>query len=209
VTVLDILFPPVCLGCERLVHPGDDLPLCSACRPDHQPLPPTPPDRNAALCSYEGPVRRALVRLKFHRDIAWAGPLGAALARAAHLHAEFDHIVPVPLHRTRLWRRGFNQTELLLRAAARVVGPDLRRRLRPRLLVRHRRTRPQTSLPAAERRTNVAGAFSLRRPIALEGARILLVDDIVTTGSTLRAAAAPLERAGARVVVLALMRADP
>ena len=165
-------------------------------------------DRDAALCGYDGPMGKALVRLKFYGDIAWAGPLGAALAEAPHLRAEFDHVVPVPLHRMRLWRRGFNQTELLLSAAARMVGPGLKGRLRPRMLVRRRRTRPQTSLTAAARRSNVAGAFALRRPAALEGARVLLVDDIVTTGATLRAAAAPLERAGARVVVLALMKAD-
>jgi ComF family protein len=211
--VLDLLFPSVCLGCKCLVREEHDVPLCSRCRPEHQALAPTPPDRDGALLIYDGPARRALHRLKYHRDIAWAGPLGAALARAPHLQpdAGFDLVVPVPLHRSRLWVRGFNQSWLLLRAAGRVHGRRLLRRLDADVLDRHRRTTPQADLPASARWANVDGAFRLRPSARTRvlGRRILLVDDVATTGATLRAAAIPLREAGATVVALALMRALP
>jgi ComF family protein len=114
----------------------------------------------------------------------------------------FDVVAPVPLHWRRRWQRGFNQSELLARAVARRYGLPVLDVLR-----RKRATPTQAGLSNARRRSNVAGAFTVRG--AVSGRRILLVDDVMTTGATAAACAAALKRAGARhVAVLALARVD-
>ena len=129
-------------------------------------------------------------------------PLGELLAAALPRDERFDGVVPVPLHWRRRWQRGFNQSELLARAIARSRGVPLMAALR-----RVRHTATQTGLSNTSRRRNVAGAFQVRLPVA--GKRILLIDDVMTTGSTVAACAAALRRAGAlRIVVLTVARAD-
>ena len=126
------------------------------------------------------------------------------MASAIPRDQSFDLIVPVPLHWRRRLSRGFNQSELLARAVARRYG------LRPdNALRRKRSTSVQAGLSHAGRRLNVAGAFVARRTADLEGRRVLLVDDVMTTGATLGSCAAALKRAGARyVAVLTLARVD-
>jgi ComF family protein len=112
--------------------------------------------------------------------------------------------VPVPLHWQRRWARGFNQSELLARGIARRCGVLMVRALR-----RTRCTATQTGLSHTGRRQNVTGAFQVRRPRAVAGKRVLLIDDVMTTGSTAAACAAALRRAGAsRIMVLTAARAD-
>ena len=164
---------------------------------------PTGP-RAVGCFSHEGSLRRALSALKYERDLARVGPLADLLAPALNARP-FDLAVAVPLHRRRRRARGFNQSEQLLRAALR------RARLPPPvpLLRRTRATAPQVGLSGAARRHNVEGAFDLqpgRRPV-LHGASVLLFDDVMTTGATLEAAAAPLRAAGARPTYLALLQA--
>jgi ComF family protein len=126
--------------------------------------------------------------------------MGSALPR----DERFDAIVPMPLHWLRRWRRGFNQAELLSRALSRQTG------LPVRCLVRRKRfTAAQAGLTNAGRRANVTGAFRVPRPESVKGLRLLLIDDVFTTGATAGACARALKRAGAsRVAVLALARAD-
>ena len=140
----------------------------------------------------DGAVRQAVLALKYRRQPRTAAPLGALLAEALRdLGWQTDLILPVPLHRERVRRRGYNQAELLARRCARACGFPLR----TDLLTRQRDTRPQVGLSAADRRSNVADAFPLASPRAaalLDGKRILLIGDIATTGSTLAAAAVAL-----------------
>lgn len=149
-------------------------------------------------------MRRALSALKYERDLARAGPLGRVLG--PRLAAEtFDLAVAVPLHRSRQRLRGFNQSELMLREGLRTAG----RRPPARVLKRSRATAPQVGLPAKLRQRNVEGAFVLvpTKSCPLRGCRVLLFDDVVTTGATLQAAAEPLRAQGAHVSFLALLQA--
>lgn len=198
--MLSWILPPACLGCRRLLRDEATDGLCSRCVAEVVPCPPA----SVGVFTHEGPMRRALSALKYERDLARTGPIGRVLA--PHLSAaSFDLAVAVPLHRRRRRFRGFNQSELILREALRAAG-------RPSplpLLKRARDTPPQVGLPARLRRENVEGAFVVR-PVErspLRGRRVLLFDDVVTTGATLQAAARPLQAAGAQVSFLALLQA--
>lgn len=150
------------------------------------------------------PLRRALQRYKYGRDVTLARPLGALLAAVSAVHADTDLIVPVPLHLSRLRWRGFNQAQLLARPVSRLTGILVD----PHALDRVRATRAQVELRGRERLANVRGAFRVvdRRRVA--DRRILLVDDVYTTGATVNECAQVLQRAGARSVdVLVLARA--
>jgi len=146
----------------------------------------------------------AIHRVKFDGETALARSLGRWLARSLPGEAaEADLVAPVPLHPRRVRERGFNQSEILSAAvAAAVVLPH-----RPRLLVKTTPTRAQTGLGRKDRRRNLKGTFSMGSGAAVSGKRILLVDDIYTTGCTVEECARVLRRAGARRVrVLTLAR---
>jgi ComF family protein len=133
-----------------------------------------------------------------------AGPLGDYLARALPLDEAFDAVVPVPLHWFRRFQRGFNQAQLLARHIGKKRNLPVLRAVR-----RVRATRTQTGLTNTKRRQNVAGAFRARRGRRVEGLRLLLVDDVMTTGATASACASALKRAGAKsVTLLTVARVD-
>lgn len=158
--------------------------------------------------SYEGALRALIQRFKYDGYRPLAKPLGRFLEQAVERLSEqsLDLVVPVPLHRKRQRRRGFNQAELLAVEVARVR----RIPLAVKDCVRVRDTPPQTGLRAAERRKNVAGAFDVPHPERVRGRRVLLVDDVLTTGATASACAQALREAGAKGVwVATLARAHP
>jgi ComF family protein len=115
--------------------------------------------------------------------------------------AEPDLVVPVPMFWTRRLRRGINSPDVL----ARCLGESLQKPVRRDVLVRRVNTLPQADLSPAQRRTNMHGAFRVRRPDDVKNARILLVDDVLTTGATCNEAAKMLKRAGASSVVVAVI----
>jgi ComF family protein len=161
---------------------------------------------DAAYCfgSYEGLLREWIHLYKYARIKPMARPLGELLAQAVPSRESFDAIVPVPLHWLREWRRGFNQSDILARGLGRRLRLPVVAALR-----RVRSTRVQAGLSNTARRQNVAQAFRIRHARSVAGKRILLVDDVMTTGSTAAACAAALKRAGvARVALGTVARVD-
>ena len=148
---------------------------------------------------FSGPVRLALHGLKYAGERRLAGPLAAAVAtRWRSSAAGGDLLVPVPVHAERARQRGYDQAVLLAAETARLLGLPW-----SKALERNRNTRPQFDLGRSARRTNVAGAFSVAGPAQaalVRGRWIVLVDDVVTTGSTLVACAEALYGAGALAV---------
>jgi competence protein ComFC len=151
---------------------------------------------------FAGPLREGIHRFKYEGERSLAGPLAELLLPTARsLPWPVDVIVPAPLYPARERQRGYNQSALLAERLAKALKTPLD----SRAIHRERDTRPQMGLTAPERRTNVAGAFA-GRPGSLEGQRVLLFDDVCTTGSTLEACAQAARQAGAaevRALVLA------
>jgi ComF family protein len=161
-------------------------------------------DRAFSFGFYEGSLRSLVHLFKYSGMKPLARPLGEYLRRAVDEDQEFDVVVPVPLHWRKRWNRGFNQAELLAREVARKRGTSAMRALR-----RKRPTATQAGLSSAGRKRNVTGAFALRSGADVRGKRILLVDDVMTTGATANACANALKSGGAKSVSLAtLARVD-
>lgn len=204
---LDLVFPATCAGCG-----SEGEPLCRGCAPALDARLDLPPGTPLGLATdlpepllqvewcapFSGVVRRAVHDLKYRGERRLAGPLGAAVARRwARAGRGGDVLVPVPVHERRRRERGYDQAELVATAAAGELGlPALP------VLERWRATEAQFALDRRRRAGNVAGAFRLRMDAngALRGAWVVLVDDVLTTGATLRACAQTLERAGAAAV---------
>jgi ComF family protein len=223
-SVVDLLLPPACAGCGAATGSPDGL--CAPCwsRIDFIAPPvcevygtpfsyemaegmlsaaaiadPPPFDKARAAALY-GPVAKSLVhQLKYRDRPEVAKTIAQAMCRAgSQLLAESDLIVPVPLHRFRLWRRRFNQSAVL----AHHVSGLARVPCDPWALDRVRATRQQVGMSKTEREANVRGAFRVpqEKRAAIAGRRILLVDDVYTSGATVKAATRALRRAGARAV---------
>jgi len=206
--LLDVLFPPTCIGCG-LLRPTESL--CSACSLEAGELSQRVDAQGIhAEVPYDGPWGRALHRFKYHGDLALAGPLGRRLAMAPVLAEDWDVVVPVPLHWLRRFSRGFHPVVAMLGVAAR-RDPRLRARLERTVLRRPRGGPPQATLAFEARQKALEGAFTVdprRQPTCVVGRRVLVVDDVVTTGATLREARRALLHAGALATgALALMRA--
>jgi ComF family protein len=154
----------------------------------------------------EDPLRQVVQKFKYGRKVSLGKPLGRLMARGCQEYLnqrQVDLIIPVPLHPKRLRWRGFNQSVLLARQVSREYGLPMD----PFIVVRHKETSPQTQLSEEERRKNVRGAFSLRSA-GLQGKRVLLVDDVYTSGATVNECSRVLKQGGAKEIhVLTLARA--
>jgi ComF family protein len=228
--LLDLLFPPLCIGCGEPLGAGRgfcpacwsgitflDGPACDCCGLPFafDPGPGTrcgsclarPPsfDRARAIFAYDEKSKGPILALKHADRLDLVPGFALWLARSGQtLLAEADLIMPVPLHRLRLWQRRYNQAAELARQLAAHSGKPLA----VDALVRIRPTESQGAMASAKaRRRNVLGAFRVAASARVEGRNILLVDDVLTTGATAEACARALKRAGAaKVQVLALAR---
>lgn len=202
--LLDLLYPPRCVFCQRLLKDGEEH-LCTACQ---RSLPWTAPEDGPKRCEglsqcvsplwYQAAVRRSFHRYKFAGRSVYAQVYGLLMAQCVRdrLEGEWDLVTWAPLSARRRRRRGYDQAELLARAMGRLLGME------PAALLRKLRDTPaQSSLDGeAARRANAEGAYAVTDPAAVSGRRVLLVDDVVTTGSTLAQCARVLRQAGAAEV---------
>jgi ComF family protein len=180
-------------------YPLDKYGVCAACRSGLRGF-----DHAASFGMYEGSLRSLIHLFKYSGMKPLARPLAAHLERTIPVDEHFDAVVPVPLYWRRQWTRGFNQAELLARHVAKHRGIPVWNALR-----RKRATATQAGLANAGRRLNVAGAFAVKGNSQLAGKKILLIDDVMTTGATASACAVALKRGGARSVsLLTLARVD-
>ncbi len=199
-----LLFPPKCVLCRRVLERAE-TDLCHACRADSPEChfdKRTVPfiDSRASIWYYEGAVRGSILRYKFHGARGYAGSYGRLLALRLQqeLPEEFDLLTWVPTARLRILRRGYDQVALLAQAVGRELG------CKPvRLLRKCRNNPPQSGISGqAERRANVLGAYKAVNKELLAGKRILLLDDVVTTGATAGECARVLLTAGASKIFL-------
>ncbi len=227
---LDALYPPTCLACRAAT--GAHGALCPRCwsamrfierpfcerlgTPFEQELgegllspqaiadPPAFARARAVARFEDGPARKLAHRLKYSDRGELARPIGRWMARAgADILADADLIAPVPLHPMRLWRRRFNQAALLAREIARETGKPCE----VGALLRVKATPSQVGLSRAQRAENVQGAFRVAEGAQVRGRKVVLIDDVLTSGATVNAAARILLRAGAsRVDVLVFAR---
>ncbi len=194
-TAVDFIAPPICsrLGTPFPYDPGGpaESPAAIAHPPDY--------DRARAVARYTGPARVLVHALKFRDRLEAADLMASWMLRAgAELIAGTDVVVPVPLHRRRLFSRRFNQSAMLAERIVRSAGLSYL----PVGLVRSKPTRQQVGLSMRERRRNVSGAFRVppEEVAKLKDRRVLLVDDVLTTGATVNACARACRRAGAASV---------
>lgn len=210
--LLNLLFPPKCPFCGKVI---ERVGVCSSCQ---DTLPWTEGDDQERIipggfpCSaalwYQGAVRQGLLRMKFRGASGSAEPLGRLIAQSAseRFSSEFDTVTWTPVSKKRLRQRGYDQARLLALGACAVWST------KPICLldkVHHNAAQSSLKGGAAERRTNVQNAYRVRAPELVRGRHILLIDDIVTTGSTLSECAKTLKAADAAQVVCAVVARTP
>ena len=230
--LLDLLFPPACISCSSHKIPDSQIMLCQTCREELKPIsgplcsccgiPFTAAtntdhlcglcltnhyhfDRARAVLHYNPPLTGIISRFKYHGQRTGLKTFRALQLQNSQLTeiARPELIIPVPLHRKRLQERGFNQALVL----ARTFYPEERRLVDFSTMIRQRHTNPQTGLSGKDRRRNLKNAFLVTNEEKVQGKRVVLVDDVFTTGTTVSECARVLKRAGASEVnVLTLAR---
>ena len=201
------LMPLRCVFCGTRTHAPEQY-FCVGCDGDLARIESPPPQVSSPLefdiapLAYEFPVDAAIKALKFQRQLFYGPALAELLCRECdHLPDDIDAVLPVPLHWRRKWFRGFNQADEIAVPVARHLGVPLIRNVK-----RVRATPFQSGLSARERAKNLRAAFRVRGPVRFQ--HVLIVDDVITTGTTMRQIARVLKKAGAeKVSALAVARA--
>lgn len=200
--LMNILFPPKCVLCRRVLRDAE-TDLCHSCRTDTEEFSHAKQKFSfvagwTSLWYYSGKVRHSLLLYKFYNRRSYGSIYGRLLAMKLQSKplCQYDILTWVPVSRLRRWRRGYDQVELIAESAGQELGtpavPTLKK-------IRH--TKPQSRLPnAARRRANILGAFTVMDPASVAGKRVLLLDDIITTGATASECARVLMTAGAKEV---------
>lgn len=231
--LVDFILPPVCLNCHDPLESGNKL--CATCwqgitfisapycQKTGHPLPfdagpeaqsalalKQPPiyDKARAVALYEGTMRTLIHKLKYQDRHELTTLLTTMMLTAgSELIRESDLLMPIPLYRWRFWQRRFNQSTLLATKLAEHTGLPLDLTS----LIRHKKTRQQVGLTEQQRKRNMQGAFQLRKSAQpqLEGRKILLIDDVMTTGATVNSAATLLKKAGCHSVMLLSLATVP
>jgi len=205
--ILNLLFPPKCILCGTLLE-SREQDLCRECRCESPEYPGRKEhlqflDSFTAVWYYEGNVRRSLLRYKFYHARSYADGYGRLLAMKLQKEGwdDTDILTWIPISRQRKRSRGYDQVELLGNVLAQELGMELTPTLR-----KIRNTKPQSVMgDAAHRRANILGAYEVIDPGLVRDKRILLLDDIITTGSTASESARMLLTAGAKEVKLATL----
>lgn len=201
--LLEFVYPPYCILCEAKLEPENKL-VCGNCweRLGNSSTIETfiSKQRILALYPYSADVRTIIHNLKYldktHLAVNLGSSIGTVISEDKTIR-KWDLLIPIPLHKVKQRSRGFNQSELIVDAIAEVssIKKD------NSILIRHRYTRNQAALPMKERAANVKGAFSVVYKSKIKGMKIILVDDVITTGSTMLECIKTLKEAGAKEVV--------
>lgn len=227
VNLLDLMIPPACLACGARIDAQDEIicsdceakisivsgnncpkcgaevsgPICKNCSNESFAF-----DSTDSLFRYAGTIKELIHQLKYHGYVSPAGYLSVLLAEYLQSNNEisnYELLCPVPLHRVRKRERGYNQSALIGYAAAQLMNLPY-----AQPVIRSHYTRSQTLLSRDKRKKNLHGAFRVKDPDAVRGKKIILVDDVFTTGSTLNEVAKELKAAGAeKVAAITVARA--
>jgi len=212
--IINLIFPPKCIFCGNIVNSCSHIEICENC---FKRIPFMSEnnqksflrsygyiDKIICVCEYSGIIKDSLIRYKFFEKSGYHRTFAKLLAEKVKKmtnYREFDIIISVPLHNEKEKARGYNQSKLI----SKIIGRELCLHENSGLLSRIKNTYSQSLLSKEERHFNVHGAFKINRTAEAIGKSILLVDDIMTTGSTLEECAKVLKEAGAKNVTAAII----
>ena len=200
-SVLNSIFPPRCISCADVLPVNYLWQLCPPCDSSLERCDNSGANLNFSLYIYNDTIRQAIHNFKYNSRPKHGVFLGSLMAEYANevlpRNIAIDMVIPIPLHKTKQRERGFNQAKILAHA----ICTPLNLNLNTSVLERTRNTSRQADLNITERAENLEGAFTVQDPLAVSGKNILLIDDILTTGSTIQACRAELLAFGANRVL--------
>lgn len=205
--IIRLVYPVKCMVCEAILKEESPVCLCEPCRKDlkrygkgfFRSAELSPIDGLFAAFYYSGGMETAIQSFKFRNQPRLSGTISRLLYEELEKQSmtpEFDFIIPVPMHPRKKRQRGYNQSELI----ARQLGEYLNKEVRTDILKKTVYTHPQSRLKKKDRINNLEGAFSVSQDVFVEGKSVLLVDDVLTTGTTLKTCAEILKEKGVSII---------